>query len=509
MKRLLAFFIAIVFTIFPLTLVSYSKEESVVFSFRHNYESSSRHLDSFYSFIGSEIDSFDECILDAVAAGEERIDVSAFGIPGTENMCNEVSLYIWKELPSAFNVYAIGIGTIGPPDQSFIDAVYVSYYVDCQTYVDMLEACEKAAETLLFGIKDNASLTQVEKALLIHDRIIASCEYSLNFGPNCYNMYGVLVENSAVCEGYTMAYKYLLDQVGIQSFYCSSEKLDHAWNIVILDGEAYHVDNTWDDPILDIPGRVWHNNFLRSSEGFFDTDHDASDYDQTPSSTKYDRAYWQNSSSEFQLIGNDIYFLDNTDEYLCKVADNVNERVLSINDTWSTLGGYYSENFSRLSSSCKTLLYSLSDAVYSYSVKNGQSQMVFKPALSPGEAIYGMRYDGERITCYLGNSPTEISRTVLKPYTVPEEEHTFENAGDVQCDICGAMRDIAVPGDLNGKNGVDSDDAIYLLYSTLLGEARYPLNQNCDFNEDGIINSDDAIYLLYHTLLGAERYPLS
>ena len=61
-------------------------------------------------------------------------------------------------------------------------------------------------------------------------------------------------------------------------------------------------------------------------------------------------------------------------------------------------------------------------------------------------------------------------------------------------------------GDLNGDGMVDSDDAIYLLYSTLLPDS-YPLNQSGDMNGDGMTDSDDAIYLLYYTLL-PDAYPL-
>ena len=61
-------------------------------------------------------------------------------------------------------------------------------------------------------------------------------------------------------------------------------------------------------------------------------------------------------------------------------------------------------------------------------------------------------------------------------------------------------------GDVNGDDSVDSDDAIYLLYYTLLPDD-YPINQSGDFNGDGEVNSDDAIYLLYHTLL-PDDYPL-
>ncbi len=62
-------------------------------------------------------------------------------------------------------------------------------------------------------------------------------------------------------------------------------------------------------------------------------------------------------------------------------------------------------------------------------------------------------------------------------------------------------------GDVNGDDFLDSDDAIYLLRSTL-NPNRYPSNQDGDMNGDGFTDSDDAIYLLRHTL-SPSRYPLS
>ena len=63
-----------------------------------------------------------------------------------------------------------------------------------------------------------------------------------------------------------------------------------------------------------------------------------------------------------------------------------------------------------------------------------------------------------------------------------------------------------IKGDLNEDNAVTSDDAIYLLYYTLLPDS-YPVKQSVDFNGDGVVTSDDAIYLLYYTLL-PDSYPL-
>lgn len=65
-----------------------------------------------------------------------------------------------------------------------------------------------------------------------------------------------------------------------------------------------------------------------------------------------------------------------------------------------------------------------------------------------------------------------------------------------------------LPGDVDNDGDVDSDDAIYLLYSVLFGEEGYPLSQEGDFDGDSDTDSDDAIYLLYHVLFGEEGYPL-
>lgn len=73
--------------------------------------------------------------------------------------------------------------------------------------------------------------------------------------------------------------------------------------------------------------------------------------------------------------------------------------------------------------------------------------------------------------------------------------------------VAGTLHVVGIiQGDVNGDNKVTSDDAIQVLYYTLLPEM-YPVNQPVDFDGDGMITSDDAIYLLYYTLL-PDIYPL-
>ena len=63
------------------------------------------------------------------------------------------------------------------------------------------------------------------------------------------------------------------------------------------------------------------------------------------------------------------------------------------------------------------------------------------------------------------------------------------------------------PGDIDGVEGVTDRDAVHLLYHTFLPDL-YPVNQDCDFNNDGSVNDKDAVYLLYHTFL-PDLYPIN
>lgn len=64
-------------------------------------------------------------------------------------------------------------------------------------------------------------------------------------------------------------------------------------------------------------------------------------------------------------------------------------------------------------------------------------------------------------------------------------------------------------GDMNGDGIVDRQDAIYNLYSILLGTSLYPVNQDRDINGDGVLDRQDAIYLLYASIsMFQHQYPL-
>ena len=109
---------------------------------------------------------------------------------------------------------------------------------------------DSAADKLIAGITPD--MPEFERELILHDRLADHIAYE--DGDRVHDAYGALVDGKAVCDGYTKAFQYLLQRVGIQSFMVTGigNGVKHAWNIVRIDGKYYNVDLTWDDQKSDI-----------------------------------------------------------------------------------------------------------------------------------------------------------------------------------------------------------------------------------------------------------------
>lgn len=371
--------------------------------------------------------------VDGTSSTLATINISKFNIPKSNAIEKALQEHIWYNSPELFRIGSMGIGSSG---NKYTYIQFYSYYTK-EEYAEMHEKMVTEAEELLKGVKDNPNLTDVEKALLLHDRLALHCEYDYdtlsydyeNMPRSSYNAYGVLVLRDAVCMGYALAYDYLLEQVGIKTLYCSSDTLNHAWNIVYIDNTPYHVDVTWDDPVWDMYGRVLHENFLRSTQGIKATGHTATDFFSFPDDTTYDNYYWQNSETAFQLVDNDIYYFNTDSKELCKLNDKITGEssvLKTVNDRWTTSGGFYSKSFTKLLSDNYYLYYNTKDIVYRYNPKTDAEETVFSPDVkSFGDYhwIYGMNYSDCKITCEVYSSPNYTAE-VKKSYTTTEVVHT-------------------------------------------------------------------------------------
>lgn len=121
------------------------------------------------------------------------------------------------------------------------------------------EKAKKLYETVknILGTVITEHMTDYEKELALHDYLITHCRYSKDTlqdsESDIYRAYGALVNQDAVCNGYAEALQLLFMCVGIRSEFVigTADGIDHAWNLVELDGKWYHLDATWDDPMPD------------------------------------------------------------------------------------------------------------------------------------------------------------------------------------------------------------------------------------------------------------------
>lgn len=125
--------------------------------------------------------------------------------------------------------------------------------------VEMMKQLNDALADFYDGVP--SGLTPYEREVYVYSRIIDSCVYdyaveddeSYSYShPQLYNLYGVLVNNTAVCEGYARAFDYLCGELGVETVCVTGteegdEEALHIWNAVMLDGKWYLSDITWDD----------------------------------------------------------------------------------------------------------------------------------------------------------------------------------------------------------------------------------------------------------------------
>ncbi len=130
-----------------------------------------------------------------------------------------------------------------------IDVDYVKTPEEAQAELDQINA---RIDVIMSGI--SPEWDDFEKLVYFHDTVITGCVYD-ETGAECYTAYGCLVDGKAVCEGYTKALLMLCERADIGCIPIvgqgieENEVLPHIWNKVLIDGQWYGMDLTWDDPI--------------------------------------------------------------------------------------------------------------------------------------------------------------------------------------------------------------------------------------------------------------------
>ena len=158
-----------------------------------------------------------------------------------------------------------------------------TYLKNEYTNIANLNTALQQIENVKKEIISKCSGTDLKKIEIVHDWLIDNLEYDTTTQrDNSYNIYGAFVEKKVVCEGYSKAFKVLMDELNIPCILVKGEGTNtqgqtekHMWNYVFLNQKWYAIDVTWDDPVIQgngyVSNSIHYNYYLKGSNEFLST----------------------------------------------------------------------------------------------------------------------------------------------------------------------------------------------------------------------------------------------
>ena len=204
-------------------------------------------------------------IYDAFVENAELENLSTFNIILTNDFDSDVSSQAFQAFkwscPEYFWIKSVSYSYLhNDVDVTFVLIDPVEDAADKGAKIDSMQALIDAEVNRY--VTDGALRYDLIRGF--HDRMIDNCRYDKAAAANMSSEYdsafditGVFIDDSAVCQGYAMAMKYLCDIAGIPCVNVSGDAYSepgaspegHMWNYVMMeDGSWYCLDATWDDP---------------------------------------------------------------------------------------------------------------------------------------------------------------------------------------------------------------------------------------------------------------------
>ena len=210
------------------------------------------------------------------------------------------------------------VGSSAQIKESGLTKEVVSYSfettVPTEARVSMKENLEAAADNCIMQI--SADATDYQKIKYVYEYLIDTVEYSSG-SADSQNIQSALLYRASVCAGYSKAFQYILNRMGLFCTYVTGtikDGGDHGWNMVRIGGNYYYVDVTWGDPVfanrmdhID-SGQTKNYNYLCCTEYDLFKTHVPSDAIPLPSCTSDDYNYYKLNGFYYEYFDyNTIY----------------------------------------------------------------------------------------------------------------------------------------------------------------------------------------------------------
>lgn len=159
--------------------------------------------------------------------------------------------------------------------------VTVTYLYNQNEVAQIQPKIQKTTNAILKRVQGT---TAYEKVLSLHDVLAENILYDDNAADDIDKYYlksntilGVLFFKTAICEGISKTFKLLLNMLDVKCLIVigdtnenADKNVKHAWNIVKIEGEPYHIDLTW-NVNRSFPNAISHAYFCLSDENAMKT----------------------------------------------------------------------------------------------------------------------------------------------------------------------------------------------------------------------------------------------
>jgi len=436
------------------------------------------------AYQGTEVE---KKIIDGLENYDISIDISEYEIPKTE--FSKLIFEVFYNHPELFYVSTTNV-RYSMDATGAVNVYYPTYTVeksDCPARI--AEFNSNVNEILKSANNVNGD---INKALVMLSKLTAICSYDLT-AENCYTAYGCIVDRKAVCQGYAMAYNYLMKQLGIDSTFVTgtSKGQNHGWNIIKIGGKYYHVDVTWSDPMYNTLSSVSYDYFLLS-DSEISSNHVIDSAEHTCPEAYTGDKFWQQINSTIATENGFMYYFS-ADKKLCKRNSATGEvsYIPYTSDTWMVWeNSSYSwgDNYYSPIVKDNTLFYNTSNKIYKIDLNTMLSSVVYTLPSSEDGYIYGIDLFGSTVSVEVRQSPNmddtahtltmDISNFMPQVPTQPTTQPTY------------------VIGDVDGDNRLTISDVVkvqrHLARILLLDDDKRVV---ADVNYDGAVNSKDVVLM--------------
>lgn len=201
-----------------------------------------------YRYYYTKLNDSEKQVYDALVKCVAGLKKKTVIKPSSIETVQKVFDYIEWDFPEFFFVKSILMG-------AKIGKVYeVTYDYSCN-YEQAKSTLEEVDRRIQMLVGNCRNFSDYEKARKIHDYLIENCEYDKNGNQYTYEITGPVLHGRSVCEGFSKAFKYIADRVGLKAICVNGDVVDeseqHAWNKVWMGNTLTNIDVTFDLSMTD------------------------------------------------------------------------------------------------------------------------------------------------------------------------------------------------------------------------------------------------------------------